>query len=85
MNECKYCDPIIPKSHLVRKDRRAAVISDWKLNYDFDDKKYYLENSIIFKPKENIKYSIENHILINYCPQCGRKLGEENNDGLAIN
>ena len=82
---CEYCDPLLPTSHLVRESRDSAVISNWEIEYDICEEKYHLQNSIIFRPKENIKYNIQNKMSIDYCPWCGRKLNSHDVDFTALN
>ena len=82
---CKYCDPILPASHFIKENKDSAVISDWMVKYNFCEEEYILQNSILFRPKEKIKYYIENKALINYCPWCGRKLNSHEVDFSILN
>lgn len=82
---CEYCHPFIPQAHFIKHDRDSAVISNWVVEYDCDEEKYQLQNTILFRPKENIKYNIQNEMYIDYCPWCGRKLNSHDVDFSILN
>ena len=82
---CKYCHPFLAQSHFIKQDRDSAVISDLRVEYDCCEEKYQLQNTIIFRPRKNIKYNIQNKIFIDYCPWCGRKLNSHEIDFSTLN
>ena len=58
---CKYCD---------------GTINDRDCLFDVDDIRIYIGgSSLLFLDSE--EYNIDENFEINYCPMCGKKLGED--------
>lgn len=88
MTECKYCDCVLPVGRHVALDSFRTVrmestkqLDDWFIDIlivkcvGYDCNEDYLEIGKYYLETTDSEMYI-GYIEINYCPMCGRKLGD---------
>lgn len=71
-NKCEWCEERRYKTllHIMNREKINFAI-------DFDDYDIFPYMDIISKPYGDVFWETQLAIKINYCPFCGRKLGNE--------